>query len=253
MSVFGIFVPVDTVIYVALGILIGGLIALAAMPFVHAHARQEATRRIEAHKPAAMTEIQAKKDALRADFAQATQRLEGNISDLKGKTAAHLTELARKADVIERLTAELGERTARIDALQTREDTLAAREKSLFLQLCASKDEAARLTGALAHAESLNADLRSQLDKLARALDERARKVASPPVDLVALQDQVDTMCHRVYDLANLVWECAHQGAFDRIDAADARHATGARRTGKAAITGVMFAGAADTVTEAAE
>jgi len=257
MSIFGVAITVDPFIYLAIGILLGVLIALAFLPWVNERAERRATHRIESVKPASMTEIQAGKDALRADFAVSTLRLETSISELKCKTSAHLIELAKKASVIERLAAQLNERIAQIDALEAREDTLVAREKSLFEQLRASKDETSRLTKALGDADISLINLKSERHQLESTLDERSRLIDRQHAEILALQNQFETVCRSVYELANGVRDSASRGTFESIDvrtegprpAAGMHQNDGARVNGNAFIGSVMLMGRSpDTV-----
>ena len=124
---------IEPIMYFGLGFLAASLIALITRPFVHSRAERLATRRLEAAIPLSMAEIQADKDQLRAEFAMSTRRLEMSVEDLKRKTTSQLAELGKKSDAINRLKAELGEKTATIFALE-------AREKAFRDQLHATDD-----------------------------------------------------------------------------------------------------------------
>ena len=127
---------IEPIMYFGLGFLAASLIALITMPFVHGRAERLTTRRLEAAIPVSMAEIQADKDQLRAEFAMSTRRLEMSVDQLKSKTTSQLAELGKKADAINQLKAEVGEKTATIFALE-------AREKSFKDQLHATEDELA--------------------------------------------------------------------------------------------------------------
>src|ERR1700730_17837733 len=133
---------IEPIMFVGIGFLVASLLVIGAIPLVHARAERLTTRRLEALTPLSMAEIQADKDQLRAEFAMSTRRLEMRVDQLRGKTTGQLAELGKKADAINRLKAEVGEKTATIFALE-------AREKTFKDQLHATEDELAVKTDAL--------------------------------------------------------------------------------------------------------
>jgi len=189
---------IEPIMYFGLGFLAATLLALIIMPFVHGRAERLTTRRLEAAIPVSMAEIQADKDQLRAEFAMSTRRLEMSVDQLKRKTTGQLAELGKKADAINQLKAEVGEKTATIFALE-------AREKTFKDQLHATEDELAAKTDALREAERALADKQAELARLTGNLDERAVATDSQRVEIVALKTQVDAHKHQVADLEKAV------------------------------------------------
>ena len=94
---------IEVAMYIGIGLLTGCLIALAVVPLVHDRAVRLTVRRFEASLPHSITEIEADKDLLRAEFAMSTRRLEITVERLRNKAANQQIELGRKADVINRL------------------------------------------------------------------------------------------------------------------------------------------------------
>ena len=125
---------IEPAMYLGIGFLVASLFGLIFIPLVHARAVRLTMRRMEAATPLSMAEIQADKDQLRAEFAMSTRRLEMNVEQLKAKTTSQLAEIGKKTDAINRLKAELGEKSATIFALE-------AREKALKDQMKATEDE----------------------------------------------------------------------------------------------------------------
>ena len=116
---------IETAMYIGIGLLTGCLIAVAVVPLVHERAVRLTVRRLEASLPHSITEIEADKDLLRAEFAMSTRRLELKVEQLTNKTANQLIELGRRGDVINRLKlqrdslkVELMRATAEIAALR---------------------------------------------------------------------------------------------------------------------------------------
>src|ERR1700687_4784434 len=115
---------IEPIMYVGLGFFAASLVALAIIPFVHARAGRLTMRPLEAATPLSMAEIQADKDQLRAEFAMSTRRLEMSVDQLKTRSTGQLAELGKKGDAINRLKLELGEKTAAIFALESRDQAL---------------------------------------------------------------------------------------------------------------------------------
>src|SRR5450631_709049 len=115
---------IEPIMFFGIGFLVAALFGLVIIPLVHARAVRLTMRRLEATTPLSMAEIQADKDQLRAAFAMSTRRLEMSVEQPKGKTTSQLAELGKKGDAINRLKIELGEKTATIFALESRDKAL---------------------------------------------------------------------------------------------------------------------------------
>src|SRR5690349_4474248 len=176
---------IEPIMYFGIGFLVAALIGLVIIPLVHGRAVRLTMRRLEAATPLSMAEIQADKDQLRAEFAMSTRRLEMSVEQLKTKTTSQLAELGKKGDAINRLKAELGEKTATIYALE-------ARDKALRDQLRASEEEFGVKTAAVHDAERALGDKESELAKMLGELDERAVLADSQKIEIVALKTQVE-------------------------------------------------------------
>src|SRR6266571_2424598 len=122
---------IEPIMYFALGLLTAGLLALAAVPVIHARAVRLTRCRLETAMPLSMAEMQADKDQLRAQFAMAMRRLEVNVA-----------ELGKRSQTINRLELDLCEKTAAIFALETH-------DRALRDQLCEAEEELAARTGIL--------------------------------------------------------------------------------------------------------
>src|SRR5215207_3762961 len=150
---------IEPIMYFGLGFLIASLLGLVIVPLVHARAVRLTARRLEAATPVSMTEIQADKDQLRAEFAMSARRLEMSVDQLKAKTTTQLAELGKKTDAINRMKFELGEKNATIFQLE-------AREKAVKEQLRATEEEFAAKTQSLREAETDLSDKQLELAKI---------------------------------------------------------------------------------------
>jgi chromosome segregation ATPase len=184
---------VEPIMYLAIGFLVSMLLGLMIVPLVHNRAVRLTTRRLEAATPLSMAEIQADKDQLRAEFAMSARRLEMSVDKLKHQTTSQLAELGKKADAINRMKLELGEKNATIFSLE-------AREKAMKDQLRSTEEEYAARTDALRQAEKALSDKQSELAKLNAELNDRSMMAESRKVELVAVHTQIDALKNRVGD-----------------------------------------------------
>ncbi len=187
---------IEPIMFFGIGFLVAALIGLVVIPLVHGRAVRLTMRRLEAATPLSMAEIQADKDQLRAEFAMSTRRLEMSVEQLKTKSTSQLAELGKKGDAINRLKLELGEKTAAIFALESR-------DKALRDQLRSTEDEFAVKTSAMHDAERALSDKEADLAKLMGTLDERSSVADAQKVDIVALKTQVDALKDRLTDAGN--------------------------------------------------
>jgi chromosome segregation ATPase len=184
---------IEPIMYLAIGFLVSMLFGLMIVPLVHNRAVRLTTKRLEAATPLSMAEIQADKDQLRAEFAMSARRLEMSVDQLKNKTTSQLAELGKKSDSINRLKLELGEKTATIFSLETR-------EKAVKEQLRATEEEFTAKTESLRQAELALTDKQSELAKINHELSDRSMMAESRQVELVAVRVQIDELKNRVGD-----------------------------------------------------
>jgi chromosome segregation ATPase len=178
---------IEPIMYAGLGFLAATLLALVILPMVHARAVRLTMRRLEAATPLSMAEIQADKDQLRAEFAMSMRRLEISVDQLKTKTTAQLAELGKKTDMINRLKAELEEKTATIEMLE-------ARDKELSDELRRTESEMSTTNDALPDLRRRLADKQAKLARITADLNERSLLVDSQRVEIVALRTQLEAL-----------------------------------------------------------
>ena len=119
--------PIENMMYFALGLLVAGLIALIIMPSVWKRAVRLTKRRIEAATPITMAEFRADKDQLRAEFALSTRRLEMNVEQLRKRLAEQLGDVNQKRSDLGALKAERDKHLATTRELERRETELRGR------------------------------------------------------------------------------------------------------------------------------
>lgn len=204
---FGSNVPMEYLMFGAIGFLLAWLMALMCFPAVHNRAERLLRKRYE-DLPLSLKEMQAEKDQIRAGFATATRDLEVSIGKLKEKTAAHATDIAKKAQLIERLKGELAsldealtrsterEREARAELHETRKEfdtvdtTLAGvtqRERGVRADLREARRELALKDGALDAAEREIAAIKSEITSLGPLLQPAQYHPAHHSAEIVPL------------------------------------------------------------------
>jgi len=113
---------IESLMLCGVGLLAGCLLMLMFVPLIHRRAVRLTTRNVVEAMPLAVNEIQGDKDLLRAQFAMAVRRLEDGTEGLRLKVARQQGELGRAAIQITRMRIELDRKTARIFALQARDE-----------------------------------------------------------------------------------------------------------------------------------
>jgi len=225
---------IEPVMYFGIGFLVAALLGLLFVPLVHDRAVRLTMRRLEAATPLSIAEIRADKDQLRAEFAMSTRRLEMSVEQMKTRTTGQLAELGKKTDAINQLRKELGEKTATIFALESR-------DKNLRDQLRATEEEFELKSSSLREAERGLADKQADLAKLIAELGERSIMADSQRVELAALRTQVEAMKVSVADYERAVRMTEERLARERAEAEAAAKLTDEARgklDGLAARTG---------------
>jgi chromosome segregation ATPase len=210
--------------YFGIGFLVAALLALLFVPLVHSRAVRLTMRRLEAATPLSIAEIRADKDQLRAEFAMSTRRLEMSVEQMKAKTTGQLAELGKKTDAINQLKKELGEKTAAIIALESR-------DKNLQDQLRVNEEEFEVKSSALREAERGLADKQADLAKIVAELGERSIMADSQRVELAALRTQIEAMKVSVADHERAVRASEEKLARERAEAEAAARQSGNERS----------------------
>jgi chromosome segregation ATPase len=214
---------IEPVMYFGIGFLVAALLGLLFVPLVHSRAVRLTMRRLEAATPLSIAEIRADKDQLRAEFAMSTRRLEMSVEQMKAKTTGQLAELGKKTDAINQLKKELGEKTAAIIALESR-------DKNLRDQLRVTEEEYEVKSSALRDAERGLADKQADLAKIVAELGERSIMADSQRVELAALRTQIEAMKVSVADHERAVRASEEKLARERAEAEAAARQSGDER-----------------------
>lgn len=119
--------PIESIMFFALGALAASLLALLIIPAIWRRAVRLTTRRIEAATPMSLAEFRADKDQLRAEFALSTRKLEMNVEALRKRLAEQVSDLNQKTIELSALKAERDQHVSVSGEVQQRDAELRAR------------------------------------------------------------------------------------------------------------------------------
>ena len=159
--------PIESIMYFALGALAASLLALLIMPAIWGRAVRLTKKRIEAATPVSLAEFRADKDQLRAEFALATRRLEMIIEGLRDKLAEQVAEGGRTTDALSQLNSEHERQLASLREGDLREADLRRRVQEL-------EEENTALTQRLQERDQAYAGKAAELEK--------AQQETAPPL-----------------------------------------------------------------------
>ena len=137
---------IEIAMYIALGALAAGLVALAVIPSIWKRAVHLTERRIEATVPLDVEEIRAEKDRMRAEFALTIRRVEKKLESEREASTHRRIEINQQTEDLHSITAE---RDAKADAVGELEE----RERVLRAELRSREEELVRISANLREAE----------------------------------------------------------------------------------------------------
>ena len=178
---------IQSILFFTLGFLCAGFLALMIAPAIWRRAVALTRRRIEASVPLSLTDIQADKDRMRAEFAMSTRRLEMSIKAFKDKTAAQVIEINRNREELQRLASNREGQNASLSELEARAGRLGS-------ELRQREDQLQRLAGKLAEAERAIEARTLELEEMGRLYDEASLAASNRQIDLVVRETEVDKL-----------------------------------------------------------
>src|SRR5215475_15843453 len=120
---------IESIMFFSAGFLLASLLGLALVSSVHHRAVRLTQRRLEDAIPVSLTEIQADRDRLRAEFAMSIRRLEMTVEQLEATVTNQRGEIARKWEAIARLKAQLNEKNTIADELGAKLKSLSSENR----------------------------------------------------------------------------------------------------------------------------
>ncbi|MBL4758974.1 MAG: hypothetical protein JKY32_15490 [Rhizobiales bacterium] len=182
------------IMLVALGFLVASLFALMLSPFLWRRAVRLTTRRIQGTTPLSMSDIQADKDQLRAEFAMSTRKLEMNVDNLKQRTNNQLLDISKHTSQVNDLTAELKEKS---DLIVAHEDNI----NEYSNKLLRSEDEARNLLKSFKEATVNLRQARDDMDDASRQSTDARTIIDEQKVELAALKTRLAAQEQSTFEL----------------------------------------------------
>jgi chromosome segregation ATPase len=192
------------------GFLVASLLALVLISSVHHRAVRLTLRRLENSIPVSLTEIQADRDKLRAQFAMSTRRLEMTAEQLKAKVTSQLGEIARKSEAVARLKAQLAEQTAIADELYAKLKSLSMENRETGQGYAVQSAAAETTAQALAAKEA-------ELARAAIRINELTLTSETQKVEIALLQTQIEQFRSRIDELERDAEEAARRLFNERL------------------------------------
>lgn len=178
---------IQSILFFLLGFFCAGFLALMIAPIVWRRAVNLTRKRVESSIPLTLSEIQAEKDALRADFAMAVRRLEQKLHSTSDKAARQATELGRRHEEMKALAADRDAGTEKIASLNAELATLGNR-------LEATQDDLAQTAEHLSAARARIDEQAEELYKIGALYDDASFTASSRQIELVARESEVEKL-----------------------------------------------------------
>ncbi len=169
---------------VALGFFVAALLALMLAPVLWRRAVRLTTRRIQGTIPLSMSDIQADKDQLRAEFAMSTRKLEMNVDELKRRTSSQVMDISKQAGKVKTLTTELQEQK---DIVSENQETI----KTLIERLARAEDEATGYLKSFKEATLKLSKKNEQYEQKLNVLNAVTLKTDERKVEIAALKTRL--------------------------------------------------------------
>ncbi len=185
---------IESIMFFSAGFLVASLLGLALISSVHHRAVRLTQRRLEDAIPVSLTEIQADRDKLRAEFAMSIRRLEMTVEQLEATVTNQRGEIARKGEAIARLKAQLNEKNAAADELGARLRSLSIENRQ------AEQEHVVQSAAAEASALALTAR-QAELAKAARDINELTLTSETQKVEIALLKTQTEQFRSRIAEL----------------------------------------------------
>jgi chromosome segregation ATPase len=185
---------ISQTLYLVLGFLSAALIAALIAPAFWRRAVRLTRERVVAAMPMTLEEIQAGKDAVRAEFAMATRRLELALKAQQDRAAAQAIELGRVREDLKAAAAARDERDATIKSLREAASALEAdltrrdaRIEKLTAELSEAREQASR------QAREMQMAL-GKLEEASLAASSRQVEIVAREHDIAGLRRVVETL-----------------------------------------------------------
>lgn len=178
---------IQSILFFVLGFLCAGLLALLVAPAIWRRAVRLTRKRVEAAVPLTLTEIQADKDRLRAEFAVSTRRLEMSVKELREKAAEQIVDIGRGREELRHLTAERDEMHRVISDLE-------ARGGELRSELRVREEELGHLADKLVETDGILSERAGELDRMGKLYEEASLSSVNTQAELLVRAGEAEKL-----------------------------------------------------------
>lgn len=187
---------IQSILLFALGFLSAGVLALMIAPTIWRRAVNLTRKRVESSIPLTLSEIQAEKDALRAEFAMSIRRVEKKLKAASEKAAVKAADLGRAQEEARLMQKERDENAQLAASLEKR---LAARE----VELEQTSAQLANIEERLKQARQQIDEQAEEIDRINASNDDASILASSRQIELVAREAEVDKLSADLTALRN--------------------------------------------------
>jgi len=188
---------IESVLFFALGFLCAGFLALMVIPAIWRRAVTMTRKRIEATVPLTLSEIQADKDRMRAEFAMSTRRLEMSVKAFREKAAAQIVDISRGREELKQLAAERSDKNRSVSELESKSAELRA-------ELRQREDQLQRMAERMAEADRALEKKAQELEKLGQMYEDASFSSSNRQIELVARESEVEKLATDVTSLRTM-------------------------------------------------
>ncbi|MHA6641644.1 hypothetical protein [Mesorhizobium sp. A623] len=185
---------VQPILFFALGFLGAGFLALLVAPAIWRRAVSLTRARIQGSMPLTLSEIQADKDSMRAEFAMATRKLEMTVGTLREKAAGQMVEIGRSREQLAALETERAAHELKIAAQEQANEALTVMARK-------SEEQVGTLSARLADSERLAEEAAQELERLGQMYDEASFAASNRQIELVARESRLQGLTDEMSSL----------------------------------------------------
>jgi len=178
---------IQSILFFTLGFLCAGFLALMVAPAIWRRAVVLTRKRIEASVPLSLTEIQADKDKMRAEFAMSTRRLEMSMKTFREKASAQVIEINRNREELKRLAGERTDKNQSITELE-------AKASELRAELRQREDALQRMAEKVAAADQQMEERALELERMNRLYEDASMSSSNKQIELVVRETEVERL-----------------------------------------------------------
>lgn len=186
---------IETIMLFALGFILAALIAMFLGRGLWNYGVKIGQRRMQKLSPLSITEVQADRDRLRAEYAVMTRKLELRLDDLKDRMAEQMAEVSRSKTRIEDLHNQIDERDQLLAERETENAGLMTKFEPLETELAART---------------------ASIQQLKEQLRNKSEQAENAQREMVRLRVQVEEKDKEIKDLRAKLAGAEHKAEVDK-------------------------------------